>query len=163
MKNSSGFTFRPFLLIVMIFTSLISCNNNLLDNHNIVGKWKYIDVSDSIDYEHLLIFESDSTFKYMFTKLKPINIPDQNYGLNTTFTYTGKFLIDDNNLIMNADTNYFPTGLPDLLWVFKVDVTFYDECNFSEVDNVLTLYYTTYKVNKPIVNKRSFIKYEEQD
>lgn len=169
MKNSSGFTFRHFLLIVMIFTFLISCNKDdiILDNYNIVGKWKYIDVSDSIDYyEHLLIFESDSTFEYKFTKFKsilPINTPDQNYGLNTTFTYTGKFLIDDNNLIMNADTIYFPTGQPFLLWVFKVDVTFYDECNFSVVDTVLTLNYTTYKANKPIANRRSFIKYEEQD
>jgi len=170
MKNSSGFTFRPYLLIVMIFASIISCNQDeiIVDNYNIVGRWKYIDVSDSIDYyEHLLIFESDSTFKYKITNFKsilmPITKPDQIYGLYNTVTYAGKYLIDDNNLIMNADRGYIPTGTDFLWYVSKIDVSFYDECNFSVVDTVLTLNYTTYKANKPIANKRSFVKYEEQD
>lgn len=169
MKNSSGFAFRPFLLIVMISVSLLSCNQDeiVVDNYNIVGKWKFVDFTDSIDhYEHLLIFESDSTFKYKISDYKSVSIPDMSspfYALFTTDNYVGKYTINGNNLKMNADSLYFRYEIFDLFASMEIDVSFYDECRFTVVDTVLTLNYTTYKANKPIANKRAFVKYEEQD
>lgn len=152
-----------------MFVSMISCNQDeiIINNYNIVGKWNYLDLSDSIDhYEHFLIFESDSTFQYKISDFKSISIPDMPspfYALFTTEKYTGKYTTIGNDLRMNADSLYFHYGIFDLSTSIKIDVSFYDECNFTVVDTVLTLNYTTYKENKPIANKRVFVKYEEQD
>jgi len=167
MKNSSGFNLGLILPIVINFAFLISCNQDeiIVENYNIVGKWKYVDVSDSIDhYEHLLIFESDSTFKYKISDFKSVSIPDMPspfYGLFTTENYVGKYTINGNNLNMNADSLYFRYEIFDLSTSIKIDVSFYDACIFTIVDTVLTLNYTTYKANKPIVNMRAFVKSNE--
>jgi hypothetical protein len=151
MKNRSGFTFGLILLIVLLFASLLSCNQDeiIVGNDNIVGKWKYVDVSDSIDhYEHLLIFESDSTFKYKISSYKSVPIPDTMpgpiYGLFTTEDYIGKYSINGNNLKMNADSLYFQLNIFDLSVALEIDVSFYDGCKFTVVDTVLTLNYSEF-------------------
>jgi hypothetical protein len=168
MKNRNGFNFGLFLLIVLMFVSLISCELDeiIVDNYNIFGKWKYVDVSDSIDhYEHLLIFESDSTFQYKISNFKyvtlPGNIPGPIYGLYSTDNYVGNYSVNGNNLNLNADSIYFWWVVFDWSLAKKIDISFYDECKFMVVDTLLTINYTTYKENKPITKKRTFVKYDD--
>lgn len=172
MKYTGSFTFGHLLLIILIFASVISCNQDedevIAENQNIIGRWKSIEHSDSIDHiERQLIFESDSTYKYEISEFSsippPENFPGPLYVLISTEHYIGHYFIDGRNLSLQPDTQINTDYLFEDSDTIKIDSFIFEECKFEIVDNFLTLRYTTYRANTPLTNSILFQKKYGQD
>jgi hypothetical protein len=171
MQNTSGYTFGHLFLIVLLFASVISCNQDeiLIEKYSILGQWKSLDVSDSINhYEHLLIFDNDSTFKYDYSSfiimpsIEEFSSPS--YLLLTKEKYVGRYFSNGKNLSMKADTQiniyYSLDGPTDTI---TIDSFPYEECKFEVVDTVLTIRYTMYRANTPMTSTDVYVKNDEKD
>lgn len=155
-----------------MFASVISCNQDedevIVENQNIIGRWKSIEQSDSIDHiERQLIFESDSTYKYEISKFISIPPPEDYLGplyvLISTENYIGQYFIDGRNLSLQADTQINTNFLFEDSDTIKIDSFIFEECKFEIVDTFLTLRYTTYRANTPLTSTILFQKIDGQD
>jgi len=167
MKNRNGFTFGQLLLIILFFASVISCNQDedevIVGNQNVIGRWKGIEHSDSINHiERQLIFKSDSTYKYEISEFisipPPDDLPGLLYVLLSTDIYIGQYLIDGKNVSLQADTQINTNFLFERSDTIKIDSFIFEECKFEVLDTFLTLRYTTYRANTPIMSTIKFLK-----
>lgn len=176
MKYTGSFTFSHLLLIILIFASAISCNQAddndddeiIVENQNVIGRWKSIEQSDSIDHiVRQLIFESDSTYIYEISEFisipPPENFPGPLYVLISAKNYIGHYFIDGRNLSLQPDTQINTDFIFEDSDTLKINSFIFEECKFEIVDTFLTLRYTTYRANTPLTNSILFQKIDGQE